>query len=58
MSLSPREGTGSEVDQGGGWGSLSPSGEQERRLRQVSRGSGVLGESPQEESEVTGKRGG
>lgn len=26
MSLSPREETGSEVDQGGGWWSLSPSG--------------------------------
>ena len=58
MSLSPGEGMGSEMDQGvAGW-SLSPSGEQERRLRRVSRGLGLLGESPQEGSEVTGKVGG
>lgn len=35
MSLSPREGTGSEADQRGAQWSLSPSGEQERRLQRV-----------------------
>lgn len=59
MSLSPREGTGSEVDQRGGpvAASAPPGSKREGCGRCAGRGLGVLGERPQEGSEVTGKVG-
>lgn len=59
MSLSPREGTGSEVDQRGGpvAASAPPGSRREGCVRCAGRGLGVLGERPQEGSKVTGKVG-